>query len=249
MSLIALDGVVCRHGSRTVLSGISLEIDAGEFVTVIGPSGSGKTTLLRLINGLATPSAGQVRVRGQDLATADLVALRRTVGYVIQEAGLFPHLTVQGNIGYVPSLQGARPAELRQRVHELLDVVRLEPALLTRYPHQLSGGQRQRVGIARALAARPDIMLMDEPFGAVDEITRAALQAEIRQIHARTGVTIVFVTHDIHEALTLGARVLVLHRGRVAQFGTPQQLLHHPATEDVAALVRTALQKTGLPAA
>lgn len=247
MSLIALDGVACRHGSRTVLSGISLGIDAGEFVTVIGPSGSGKTTLLRLINGLATPSAGQVRVRGQNLATADLVALRRTVGYVIQEAGLFPHLTVQGNIGYVPSLQGARPAALRQRVHELLDVVRLEPALLTRYPHQLSGGQRQRVGIARALAARPDIMLMDEPFGAVDEITRTALQAEIRQIHARTGVTIVFVTHDIHEALTLGTRVLALHQGRVAQFGTPQQLLHQPATADVATLVRTVLQKTGLP--
>ena len=235
--LITLQNVSCRYGSRTVLDGISLQVQAGEFITVIGPSGSGKTTLLRLMNGLARPSSGQVRVRGKDLASTSLAQLRQGMGYVIQEAGLFPHMTVRGNIAYVLSLQKAPRALIDARVAELLDTVQLERALLTRYPHQLSGGQRQRVGIARALAARPDILLMDEPFGAVDEITRHGLQREIARIRQQLGVTIVFVTHDVAEALLLATRMLVLHQGRIEQIDTPERIAQHPATDFVRQLI------------
>lgn len=225
---------------QLVLRDLSLNIEAGEFVTVIGRSGCGKTTLLRLINRLITPDQGCVMVQGQDVAQTDPIALRRRIGYAIQSVGLFPHMTVEKNIAYVPSISGMdqwKGKNRRELVEELLAQVGLDPILADRYPRTLSGGQRQRVGIARALAARPEILLMDEPFGAVDEITRGQLQQEIRRIHEDRGITILFVTHDIEEALKLGSRVLVLDHGVIQQYAMPEEILQNPATEFVKQLV------------
>lgn len=229
--MIRLENVCKQFNGQTVLHDINLHIAPGSFTTVIGSSGSGKTTLLRLMNGLIAPDGGHIVVRGQDLATCDLVQMRRSIGYVIQEAGLFPHMTARANIAYVPTLLRWPAQETARRMDELIDMVRLEPALLDRYPHQLSGGQRQRIGIARALAARPDLVLMDEPFGAVDEITRRALQSEIKHIQQRTGSTIVFVTHDIDEALALGSQLIILHAGRIMAHDTPESLLRTPPND------------------
>ena len=236
--MIRLEGVCKRFNGKTVLDGIGLHIAPGSFTTVIGRSGSGKTTLLRLMNGLIQPDSGRITVRGQDLAVCDLVLLRRSIGYVIQEAGLFPHMTVRANIAYVLTLLRWQAAEIARRIDELLDIVHLDPALLGRYPHQLSGGQRQRVGIARALAARPDLILMDEPIGAVDEITRRALQTEIRHIQQRTGSTIVFITHDIDEALALATCLVIIHEGRIVAHDTPENLLRAPPNGIAAELLR-----------
>ena len=227
---------------QLVLRDLSLNIEAGEFVTVIGRSGCGKTTLLRLINRLITPDQGCVMVQGQDVAQTDPIALRHRIGYAIQSVGLFPHMTVEKNIAYVPSISGMdqwKGKNRRELVEELLAQVGLDPILADRYPRTLSGGQRQRVGIARALAARPEILLMDEPFGAVDEITRGQLQQEIRRIHEDRGITILFVTHDIEEALKLGSRVLVLDHGVIQQYAMPEEILQNPATEFVKQLVGT----------
>lgn len=227
---------------QLVLRDLSLNIEAGEFVTVIGRSGCGKTTLLRLINRLITPDQGCVMVQGQDVAQTDPIALRRRIGYAIQSVGLFPHMTVEKNIAYVPCISGMdqwKGKNRRELVEELLAQVGLDPILADRYPRTLSGGQRQRVGIARALAARPEILLMDEPFGAVDEITRGQLQQEIRRIHEDRGITILFVTHDIEEALKLGSRVLVLDHGVIQQYAMPEEILQNPATEFVKQLVGT----------
>lgn len=225
---------------QPVLKDLSLDIEAGEFVTVIGRSGCGKTTLLRLINRLITPDQGCVMVQGQDVAQTDPIALRRRIGYAIQSVGLFPHMTVEKNIAYVPSISGMdqwKGKNRRKLVEELLVQVGLDPALAGRYPRTLSGGQRQRVGIARALAARPEILLMDEPFGAVDEITRGQLQQEIRRIHEEWGITILFVTHDIEEALKLGSCVLILDQGKIEQYAMPEKIFQNPATEFVKQLV------------
>ena len=236
---IRFEHVTKSYGEREILNDFNMEIRRGEFLTIIGSSGSGKTTVLKLINGLISPTFGIIYVDGKDISKEDQTLLRRNIGYVIQGIGLFPHMTVRKNIAYVPGLLNHRDKEkTRRAVERLIDVVGLEQEMLDRYPSELSGGQRQRVGIARALAANPDILLMDEPFGAVDEITRKMLQNEILRIHEQLGVTIVFITHDIKEALKLGTRVMVMNKGHVEQLDTPDNIRNHPATPFVQELVQ-----------
>ena len=250
--IIQFEGVSKSYGPQTVLRDFSLEVVRGEFLTIIGRSGCGKTTALKLVNGLIAPDAGRVRVKGLDVAETDPVALRRRIGYAIQSVGLFPHMTVEKNIAYVPSisgLEGWKGARRREKTAALLERVGLAPELAGRYPRALSGGQRQRVGIARALAAGPEILLMDEPFGAVDEITRGQLQEEIQRIHRESGITILFVTHDIGEALKLGTRTLVMEGGRAQQCAPPEEILRRPATEFVRTLVEPQRRTCLLPEA
>jgi osmoprotectant transport system ATP-binding protein len=218
---------------------LSLTVPAGEVVVLVGPSGCGKTTSLKLVNRLVEPTAGQVLIDGRDVATEDPVRLRRGIGYVIQQVGLFPHLTVGENVAVVPGLLGWDERRGRERTEELLALVGLEPArYLSRYPHELSGGERQRVGVARALAADPPLLLMDEPFGAVDPIVRERLQNEFLRLQSELGKTVLFVTHDIDEAIKLGDRVAVMaHGGHVAQYAPPEELLAHPASDFVARFV------------
>ena len=241
---IRFDRVTVRYGSHTALDHCDLTIGAGEFLTIIGRSGCGKTTALRLINGLLVPDEGAVYVFGQDVSKTDLIALRRGIGYAIQDVGLFPHMTVRENVAYVPSLSRAwTRAETAEKVEQLLKTVGLSPDMARRYPHELSGGQRQRVGIARALAATPRILLMDEPFGAVDEITRRSLQEEIRKLQQELGLTVVFVTHDINEALRLGSRMLVMDAGTIVQLDTPEAVQIAPANDFVRELLFGAGEK------
>lgn len=236
--IIRFEDVSKAYGDNEVLSDFSLDIMKGEFLTVIGSSGSGKTTMLKMINGLLSPTSGTIYVEGKDISKENQTILRRNIGYVIQGIGLFPHMTIRKNIAYVPELiNGNDKARTRAAVERLVDVVGLDHSMLDRYPAELSGGQQQRVGIARALAANPDILLMDEPFGAVDEITRKMLQQEIARIHEQLQVTIVFITHDIKEALKLGTRVLVMDSGQVEQVGTPDEITHLPASGFVRELV------------
>lgn len=238
--IIRFQAVSKSFGAQTVLRDFSLDVEPGAFVTVIGRSGCGKTTVLKLVNGLLAPDTGRVLVQGQDVARADPVALRRRIGYAIQSVGLFPHMTVEKNIAYVPAisdLEGWKGKQRGEKAAALLKQVGLDPALAGRYPRALSGGQRQRVGIARALAAGPELLLMDEPFGAVDEITRGQLQDEILRIHRESGITILFVTHDISEALKLGTHTLVMDAGQVLQYAPPSQILAQPASLFVEQLV------------
>lgn len=237
--IIRFDNVSKVYGTNKALEHFSLDIHRGEFLTVIGSSGCGKTTMLKMINGLLAPTSGTVYVNGKDISKEDQILLRRNIGYVIQGIGLFPHISVRKNIAYVPELLHHRKEETAEAVERLIRMVGLETNMLDRYPSELSGGQRQRVGIARALAASPRILLMDEPFGAVDEITRKMLQNEIARVHQELGVTIVFITHDIKEALKLGSRVLVMHRGGIEQLGTPAEIIHAPASDFVKELVQT----------
>lgn len=238
MSIIRFDQVSKSYGDHVILHNLNLEIRKGEFVTVIGSSGSGKTTMLKMINGLLAPTSGTVYVEGKDISHENQTLLRRHIGYVIQGVGLFPHMTICKNITYVPSLLRRHEKKLtRGEVEHLIGMVGLEQEMLDRYPSELSGGQRQRVGIARALAANPNILLMDEPFGAVDEITRKMLQTEITRIHRELGVTIVFITHDIREALTLGTRVIIMKDGRIEQDATPEEIQNNPATPFVKELI------------
>ena len=226
--------------TAVALQPTSLSIDQGRFVTVLGTSGSGKTTLLKLINRLLEPTSGKILVNGQDTAQVPATELRRKIGYVIQQIGLFPHLTVARNIAIVPEILGWRKERIERRIDELLELVELEPAKFrSRYPSQLSGGQQQRVGLARALAGEPSIMLMDEPFGAIDAMTRLNLQAELLRIQRKLDVTVVFVTHDVQEALKLGDQVIVMHAGVVQQYDTPDSLLSCPVNEFVSALLNT----------
>lgn len=230
-TIIRFEHIGKTFGENVVLQDFNLDIHKGEFLTVIGSSGSGKTTMLKLINGLSVPTSGRILIDGKDIARENQTLLRRNIGYVIQGIGLFPHMKVKANIAYVPNLLNRRDKErTRQAVERLIELVGLEKEMLDRYPSELSGGQRQRVGIARALAANPEILLMDEPFGAVDEITRQMLQNEIARIHRELGVTIVFITHDIKEALKLGSRVLVMDHGKIEQLGTPEEIRLNPAT-------------------
>jgi osmoprotectant transport system ATP-binding protein len=216
---------------REVISGISLGIGQGETVVLLGRSGSGKTTLLRLINAMLLPTRGQVLVQGRPTSDWDPIRLRRGIGYVIQEAGLFPHFTVAENVGLVPTLEKWDRCRTAVRVGELLSLMGLDAGEFAgRRPRELSGGQRQRVGVARALAADPPILLMDEPFGALDPVTRAELQREFRGLAQRLGKTIVFVTHDLREALLLASRIVLLEGGRIVAAATPQDFIHldHP---------------------
>ncbi|MER6786013.1 ATP-binding cassette domain-containing protein [Streptomyces sp. NPDC000658] len=218
---------------------VTLEIGAGETVVLVGPSGCGKSTTLKMINRLIEPSGGRIRIGGEDVTDIDPVGLRRKVGYAIQSSGLFPHMTVAQNVALVPRMTGWPKARIRARVEEMLDLVGLDPGEFRhRYPRQLSGGQQQRVGVARALAADPPVLLMDEPFGAVDPVTRAHLQDELIRLQHELHRTIVFVTHDFDEAIKLGDRIAVLReRSRVAQFDTPEAILTHPADDFVAGFV------------
>jgi osmoprotectant transport system ATP-binding protein len=215
------------RGARPVLAvdDVSLEVAAGEFLAIVGGSGSGKTTLLRLANRLIEADSGTIAVEGEDVRAVDPVALRRRIGYVFQNGGLFPHLSVAGNIGITPRLLGLKASEIAARVDELLDLVRLDRALYReRFPHELSGGQRQRVGVARALAARPRIVLMDEPFGALDPLTRDALGDDYRDLHNSLGLTTVMITHDMTEAILLADRIAVMRSGRLVAQGTLAEL-------------------------
>jgi osmoprotectant transport system ATP-binding protein len=223
---------------RNVVSGISLPIQAGETLVLLGRSGSGKTTLLRLINRLLIPSSGEVLVKDRATTSWDPIRLRRQIGYVIQDVGLFPHFTVAENIALVPTLEHWEAPRIASRVNELLELVGLNPnEYSARRPRELSGGQRQRVGVARALAADPPILLMDEPFGALDAVTRAELQREFGALARRLGKTIVFVTHDLREALYLASRVVLLHAGRIVADARPQEFLQldHPEAQAFAA--------------
>jgi osmoprotectant transport system ATP-binding protein len=232
--MIEFDHVHKRFGDRVVIDDLSLRIEDGEFFVLVGPSGSGKSTLLRTVNRLVPVDAGAVRVDGEDIATLDVETLRRGIGYAIQSVGLFPHRTVAENIATVPRLLHWPEADIRARVDELLALLRLdEPGIAARYPETLSGGQQQRVGVARALAARPRIVLMDEPFGALDPLTRESLQVSLKTIQRDMGTTILFVTHDMDEAFGLGDRVGLMLDGGLAQVGTPLQLLHDPVDERV----------------
>lgn len=233
-TIIRFEHISKTYGENGVLQDFNLDIRKGEFLTVIGSSGSGKTTMLKLINGLSVPTSGRILIEGKDIAQENQTLLRRNIGYVIQGIGLFPHMKVKANIAYVPNLLNRKNKENTYRaVERLIQMVGLDTEMLDRYPSELSGGQRQRVGIARALAANPEILLMDEPFGAVDEITRQLLQNEIARIHRELGVTIVFITHDIKEALKLGSRVLVMDHGRIEQLDTPEEIRRNPATDYV----------------
>src|SRR5437588_1851302 len=238
-AMLRLESVSKHYGSRTVVHELTFDIPDGDLCIVIGPSGCGKTTTLKMINRLVEPSSGRILLDDEDITRADPVKLRRRMGYVIQQVGLFPHETVAQNVATVPRLLGWDRHRVRERVDELLDLVGLDPGeYRQRYPDQLSGGQRQRVGVARALAADPPVLLMDEPFGAIDPIARDRLQAEFLRLQAELKKTVVFVTHDVDEAVRLGDRIAVLRQGGVLeQYDTPADVLGRPATPFVADFV------------
>ena len=238
--MLRFEQVTKRYGDGSVaVDHLDLEVGDGELCVLVGPSGCGKTTTLRMVNRLVEPTSGRVLFDGEDVATVDPVALRRRIGYVIQQAGLFPHLRVAENVAAVPRLLGWDKARTRARVHDLLELVGLDPdQYARRYPHELSGGQQQRVGVARALGGDPPVLLMDEPFGAVDPIARERLQSEFLRLQAHLDKTVIFVTHDIEEAVTLGDRIAVLRQGGVLeQVDTPAEVLGRPATAFVADFV------------
>ena len=238
-ALIELDEVrkTFDGGRSFALNDVSLRIDAGNFIAVVGGSGSGKTTTLKMINRLVEPDGGRVRFEGAVVAELDAPALRRRIGYVFQEIGLFPHMTVGENIGITPQLLGWPRREIEARIAELLDLVELPQDFAARLPRALSGGQRQRAGFARALAARARVMLMDEPFGALDPVTRDALGSAYRALHDRLGMTTVMVTHDVQEAVLLADRIVVMSAGRVAADGTPRALMAGDGGVEAAALM------------
>ena len=236
--MITLDHVAKRFASTAAVDDVSLEIAEGETFVLIGPSGCGKSTMLRMINRLIEPTSGSVRIRGTDIRDTDPAVLRRGIGYVIQDVGLFAHQTVRRNIAVVPRLLGWDSARIAKRVDELLTLVQLDPSTFgERYPRELSGGQRQRVGIARALAADPPIVLLDEPFGALDPITREHLQDEFVALSRSLGKTFVIVTHDVFEAVRLGHRIAVMNRGRLVQCDVPREIVRNPADSFVSALL------------
>ncbi len=237
--MIQADCLTKRYGDAVVVDRLSLHVRAGELVVLLGGSGSGKTTTLKMINRLIEPTSGSVRLDGVDTAGLPPHELRRRIGYVFQRIGLFPHMSVGENVAVTPGLLGWPPARVAARVEDLIALVELDPALRDRRPSELSGGQQQRVGVARALAAEPRVMLLDEPFGALDPVTRERLQQSFLRIRTKLALTTVFVTHDMTEALTLADRIGVMHDGRLLQLGTPRELLTRPADDYVDRLMST----------
>ncbi len=236
--IIEIKNANASYGESEVLHQVSFQAAAGEFVVIIGPSGCGKTTLLKMINGLIVPETGEIIVDGQNLARCDLISLRRTIGYAVQGARLFPHMTIENNICYVPCLdQKMTRQEKEALTSEMLQLLQLPPEIGKRFPSQLSGGQQQRVGIGRALAAKPKLLLLDEPFGAVDEITRRSLQRELLSLHQKMKITTIFVTHDIREACKLGERIVIMKDGEIIQQGPPEELKKHPRNDFVKELL------------
>ncbi|MGG1246575.1 choline ABC transporter ATP-binding protein OpuBA [Bacillus spizizenii] len=220
-------------GGKKAVNNVNLKIAKGEFICFIGPSGCGKTTTMKMINRLIEPSAGKIYIDGENIMEQDPVELRRKIGYVIQQIGLFPHMTIQQNISLVPKLLKWPEQQRKERARELLKLVDMGPDYLDRYPHELSGGQQQRIGVLRALAAEPPLILMDEPFGALDPITRDSLQEEFKKLQKNLHKTIVFVTHDMDEAIKLADRIVILKTGEIVQVGTPDDILRNPADEFV----------------
>lgn len=236
--MIEIRNLTKRYDANTVVDNVSLTVEKGQIAALVGTSGSGKTTLLRMINRLVEPTSGSVLIDGSDTATLEPHLLRRRIGYAIQGHGLFPHRTVGQNIATVPMLLKWSEAEIRARVDELLELFQLDPAQFrARMPHELSGGQQQRVGVARALAARPELLLMDEPFGALDPVIRAKAQEDLRALQRRLGTTLVIVTHDMEEAVALGDRIAVMDKGKLLQYCPPTEILSRPATPFVQALI------------
>ncbi|GGL58506.1 ABC transporter ATP-binding protein [Sporolactobacillus putidus] len=239
---IVMEGIskTFKKAQKPSLYPTDLRIESGSFVTILGASGCGKTTLLKMVNRLYEPSSGKILINGQDIARIAPTKLRRQIGYVIQQTGLFRHMTIEQNVAMVPGILGWDKEKINRRIDDLLNLVGLSPSeFRKRYPGQLSGGQQQRIGLARAMAADPSIMLMDEPFGAIDAINRAALQDEILRIQKQLHKTILFVTHDIMEAMKLGDKVIVMNEGKVQQFARPLDILRHPANEFVRDLVHS----------
>lgn len=240
--MITLDNLTRRfetdHGVVTAADHINMEVPPGEICVLLGPSGCGKTTTLKMINRIITPTSGRVLINGQDTTDQDSVSLRRSIGYVIQQIGLFPNMTIEENIAIVPKLIGWEKSRYLKRASELLEMVALDPAIfLKRYPNQLSGGQQQRVGVIRALAADPPVMLMDEPFGAIDPINREVIQDEFLKLHRELKKTILFVSHDIDEAVKMADRIAIFKDGRLVQYDTPDDLLSHPVNDFVKGFV------------
>lgn len=227
-----------NNGDYNAVNHVNLTIEEGEFVTILGSSGCGKTTLLKMINRLVEPSGGTIKLYGENILDQDIVKLRRGIGYVIQQVGLFPHMTIAANISTVPKLMKWDSDKTEARVNELLTLVGLEPEdFKSRYPSELSGGQQQRVGLARALAVDPKVMLLDEPFGAIDAITRLNLQEELMSIHQGLKKTFILVTHDINEAFKLGTKVIIMNEGNIRQYDTPVNIVKKPADDFVASLI------------
>lgn len=247
-AVVEFRNVKKSYGEKAIIENLNLTVEFGEFVTIIGSSGSGKTTVLKMINGLVKPNGGDIFLNGENIKDKNMIQLRRNIGYAIQGSVLFPHMTVEQNISFVPNLLNKKnKLKTKAAVSKWMQIVGLDEDMKHRYPSELSGGQQQRVGIARALAASPELLLMDEPFGAVDEITRGQLQVELKQIYEKTGITILFVTHDISEALKLGTKVLVMDQGVIEQYAAPEELLYAPATEFVQRLVEKERRICRLP--
>lgn len=237
-TMIQFENIKKSYGEKIILSNFNLSIEKCHFVTIIGSSGSGKTTVLKMINGLIKPDDGKIFIEGKDIEKTNIIELRRNIGYSIQGSVLFPHMTVEKNIAYVPNLINKNDKQkTKDAVLKWIDIVGLDKEMMKRYPDELSGGQQQRVGIARALAASPNILLMDEPFGAVDGITRGQLQEEILRIYKETCITIVFVTHDILEATKLGTEMIVMEKGNIEQYAKPSEIIRNPKTEFVKKLI------------
>ncbi len=246
MIAIRYQDIVKQYEGNRMLSvnHVTAEIQEGEFITILGSSGCGKTTLLKMTNRLIDPTSGQIHLFGEDISTVDPVVVRRRMGYVIQQVGLFPHMTVEENITVIPNTLKWEKKRMHDRVTELLEMVELAPEeYRDRYPSQLSGGQQQRVGLARALVTDPKIMLLDEPFGAIDAITRLNLQNELKKLHEGTKKTFLLVTHDINEAFKLGNRVMIMNEGKLLQFDTPENIVKQPADEFVEMLIESAKEQ------